>query len=193
MIVLASSSPTRAAMLRGARIPFEVRPARVDETAARDALTAAGHGPRDVADALAELKALRVRASGLVLGCDQLLDYDGAILSSPGTPEEAKARLRALAGRRHRLHAAAVLVEEARPVWRHVASVTLTMRPLSDAFVADYVSRNWEAIRGTPGAYLVEGEGARLFSRIDGDHEAALGLPLKALVDALVARGVLAS
>lgn len=193
MLTLASASPTRAAMLRGARIAFEVRPARVDEDAVKASLEAEGYEPRDVADALAELKALRVRAPGLVLGCDQVLDHDGALLSKPGTPQEAEARLTALSGTRHRLHAAAVLAEEGRPVWRHVATVTLTMRPLSRPFIADYVTRHWPVIRETPGAYLIEGEGARLFSRIDGDHEAALGLPLKPLVDVLVARGALAS
>ena len=193
MLILASASTTRAAMLRAARVPFEARPARVDEPAVKAALAAEGHGPRDVADALAELKATRVRAEGLVLGCDQVLDHDGAVLSRPGTPDEAQSRLAALAGGRHRLHSAAVLSEGGRPVWRHVATVTLAMRPLSPAFIDDYVARNWEAIRHSPGAYLVEGEGARLFSRIDGDHDAALGLPLKPLVDVLIARGMLAS
>ena len=193
MLTLASASPTRAAMLRGAGIAFAVRPARVDEPAAKEALVAAGHPPRDVADALAELKALRVRAEGLVLGCDQVLDHDGAILSRPATPPEAEARLRALAGGRHRLHAAAVLAEGGRPVWRHVETVTVTVRPLSDAFIAGYVEGHWEEVRQTPGAYLIEGWGARLLARVDGDHEAALGLPLKRLVDVLLARGALES
>lgn len=193
MLILASASETRAAMLREARIPFEVRPARIDEAAVKEALVAEGHSPRDVADALAELKALRVRLPGLVLGCDQVLDHDGAILSKPATPQEAVARLEALSGARHRLHSAAVLAEEGRAVWRHVASVTLTMRRLSSGFVADYVARHWEAIRHTPGAYLIEGEGARLFHRIDGDHFAALGLPLLPLIDVLVTRGAVAS
>lgn len=193
MLILASASGTRATMLRDAKIAVEVRPARVDEDAVKDALLAEGHPPRDIADALAELKALRIRAPGLVLGCDQVLDHDGRLLSKTATPEEAIARLKALSGGRHRLHAAAVIAEEGRPVWRHIATVTLTMRTLSPDFVEGYVARNWDAIRHTPGAYLIEGEGARLFSRIDGDHFAALGLPLLALVDFLVAQGEVVS
>lgn len=193
MLTLASASTTRARMLREAGIAFEIRPARVDEEAVKASLQLAGHGPRDVADALAELKALRVRVPGLVLGCDQVLDHDGAVLSKPAHREEAETRLLALAGGRHRLHAAAVLAEDGRPIWRHVDTVTLTMRHLSPTFVTDYIKRQWDAVRETPGAYLIEGESARLFSRIDGDHDAALGLPLKALVDVLVARGELAS
>ena len=191
MLILASGSATRAALLEGARIPFEVRPARIDEAAAKEALLAEGHPPRDVADALAELKALRVRAEGPVLGCDQVLEHDGMVLSKPETPEAATDRLALLAGGRHRLHAAAVLAEGGRAVWRHVETVTLTMRPLSRAWIEDYVARRWDAVRHTPGAYLIEGEGARLFSRVDGDHDAALGLPLAALVGVLIARGAL--
>ena len=193
MLVLASASTIRADLLRGARIPFEVRPARIDEAAVRASLLAEGHAPRDVADALAELKALRARAPGLALGCDQVLEHEGELMSKPADPAEAEARLARLSGGRHALHSAAVLALDGAPIWRHVQSVTLTMRSLTPGFVADYVARNWDAIRHTPGAYLVEGEGARLFHRIDGDHAAALGLPLLPLVDVLVARGALAS
>ena len=193
MLILASRSATRQAMLTAAGIAFEARPARIDEVAVKAALTQEGHPPRAVADALAELKALRVRASGLILGCDQVLDQEGAILSRPETPEEAVARLTSLAGKRHRLHSAAVVAEQGRPVWRHVATVTMTMRPLTPGYIAAYVARNWETIRHTPGAYLVEAEGARLFHRIEGDHFAVLGLPLLPLIDFLVTRGEVAA
>ena len=193
MLILASRSQTRQAMLTAAGIAFEARPAPIDEIAVKEALTEEGHPPRAVADALAELKALRVRAPGLVLGCDQVLDHEGTILSRPQAPAEAVARLTMLAGGRHRLHTAIVAAEEGRPVWRHVATVTMIMRPLSSGYIEDYVSRNWDSVRGTPGAYLVEAEGARLFHRIEGDHFAVLGLPLLPLVDFLVTRGELAA
>lgn len=193
MLILASRSKARQAMLQAAGIPFEARPARIDEASVKDALRQEGHPPRAVADALAELKALRIRAPDLVLGCDQVLDHDGAILSRPDTPEAAIERLTELAGGQHRLHSAAVLVEDGQPVWRHVATVAMTMRPLSPGYIDAYVTRNWETIRHTPGAYLVEAEGARLFQRIDGDHFAVLGLPLLPLIDFLVARGEVAA
>lgn len=193
MLILASRSTTRQAMLQAAGIAFEARPARIDEAEVKDALTQEGHPPRAVADALAELKALRVRAPGLILGCDQVLDHDDTILSRPETPEAAIQRLTMLADGQHRLHSAAVIVEDGQPVWRHVATVTMTMRRLSPDYIDDYVTRNWETIRQTPGAYLVEAEGARLFRRIDGDHFAVLGLPLLPLIDFLVARGEVAA
>lgn len=193
MLILASTSQTRQTLLRNAAIPFEARAARVDEESVRESLLAEGHSARDVADALAEMKALRVREPGFVLGCDQVLDYGGTIISKPKTREDAVAQLTGLAGGRHRLHSAAVVAEGCRPVWRHVTTVTLTMRAVSPAYVADYVARNWDDIRHSAGSYTLEGEGARLFYRVDGDYFAVLGLPLLPLVDFLVSRGELAA
>jgi septum formation protein len=189
MLLLASSSASRRAILANARIPFEVRPARVDEETVTDALLGEGHGPRAVADALAELKAMRAGGDGLTLGCDQVLDLDGRLLGKPSDPDHAIEMLAEMSGRTHRLHSAAVLVEDGRPVWRHVADVSLTMRPLSTGYVHDYVARNWAEIRNCAGAYMIEAEGARLFHAIRGDHFAILGLPLLPLIDVLVTRG----
>ncbi|CUH39409.1 Maf-like protein YceF [Jannaschia seosinensis] len=189
MLILASASATRQQLLRNAAIAYEARPARIDENAVKDALLAEGHKPRDVADALAELKALRVRGPGLVLGCDQVLDHSGTLISKPETPDDARAQLAALRGGRHQLYSAAVIAEDNAPVWRHVATVTMIMRDISDAYIADYVARNWEAIRHSSGAYTLEGEGARLFHRVEGDYFAVLGLPLLQVIDFLVSRG----
>ncbi|MGB3553811.1 MAG: Maf family protein [Jannaschia sp.] len=193
MLTLASASTTRQDMLRRAAIPFEAVPARVDEAAVREALLAEGHGARAVADALAEMKALRVRRPGLVLGCDQVLAHEGEILGKPGTPEEAEAQLTRLAGGRHRLHSAAVIAEDGVCVWRQVSDVTMVMRAASTAYIADYVARNWDAVRWSAGSYTLEGEGARLFHRVEGDFFAVLGLPLLPLLDYLVTRGEVAA
>lgn len=192
MLILASTSQIRQILLRNAAIPFEVRAPHVDEEAVRVSLLAEGHSPRDLADALAEMKALRVREPGFVLGCDQVLDRGRKVVSKPKTREEAVAQLAGLAGGRHRLHSAAVVVEDGRPVWRHVATVTLTMRAASQTYIADYVTRNWDDIRHSAGSYTLEGEGARLFHRVDGDYFAVLGLPLLPLIDFLVSRGEVA-
>ncbi|TFL17551.1 Maf family protein [Jannaschia formosa] len=189
MLTLASSSRTRQNMLTDAAIPFEAVPARIDEAAIRDALLAEGHGPRAVADALAEMKALRVRRPGLVLGCDQTLDHQGALLGKPATPEEAVEQLTRLRGSPHKLHSAAVITEEGRPVWRHVGDVTMIMRAASPAWIDSYVDRNWDEIRHSAGAYTLEGEGARLFHQVRGDFFTVLGLPLLPLIDFLVIRG----
>lgn len=192
--VLASASPTRTAMLAAAGLPHEVEVPRIDEVAIRNALVADGATPRDVADALAEAKARRVsqrRSAGFVLGSDQVLDLDGTVLSKPGSPQDACAQLARLSGQTHRLLSAAVLYEDGRPVWRHVATARLTVRPLTPAFVEAYVARTWEQIRHAVGCYQIEHEGVRLMSRIEGDHFTILGLPLVELLNYLVVRGEL--
>ena len=179
---------------------FEAVAPRVDEEAIRAGMAAEGAPAGDVACALAEAKARRVagrREGALTVGSDQVLEHGGRVLAKPATREEAAARLRALSGGEHRLISAAVAWEApgageaARPVWRHVETVRLAMRRPSDAWLESYVERHWESVRHSPGAYLLEGEGARMFSRIDGDWFAALGLPLLPLLGWLVDRGAI--
>ena len=192
-ITLASGSAARAGMLSAAAIPFAVRAPRVDEDAVRAALVQDGAAPRDVADALAEMKAVKGSVPGLCLGGDQVLELDGAVVSKAADREAARSLLQRMAGRTHHLHAAAVLAEDGRPVWRVVETVRMAMRPLSDGYVDGYLARNWDAVRGAVGCYHIEGEGARLFTRIEGSHFAVLGLPLLPLIDHLVQRGVVAA
>lgn len=193
-VILASGSEIRAELLRNAGVPFEQRVLPVDEDAIRRALEAEGAPPRDMADVLAEQKALRVaqkRPDALVIGCDQILDFQGKVLSKPESQEAACDQIAAMAGQRHDLHSAVVIHFEGRPVWRHVARVRMTMRPLSPAYISAYVSRNWDDIRHCVGGYMLEREGARLFTRVDGDFFAVLGLPLLPLLDHLALRGVI--
>lgn len=192
--ILASASEIRAMLLRNAGLDIEVKPARIDETAIRVSLESESASPRDVADTLAEYKAMRVsnaRPGALVLGCDQVAEIKGSILSKPESPESAADQLRLLSGQTHRLLSAAVLYLDGEPKWRHVGVVRLTMRKLSETYVAAYVERNWESIRHSVGAYKLEEEGVRLFSRIDGDYFHVLGLPLTELLSFLVETGEL--
>ncbi len=160
----------------------------------RGALEAEGTGPRDVADALAEAKALKIsqkNPDALVLGCDQVAEIDRQILSKPESPEEAIAQLTRLSGQTHRLLSAAVICHQGKPpLWRHVGTVRLTMRELSLGYVTDYVIRNWDSIRwAVGGAYKLEEEGVRLFARIEGDYFNVLGLPpLMELISYLIMR-----
>jgi septum formation protein len=195
VITLASQSASRAAILRGAGVPFETASPGVVEAAAKASLLADGASPREVADALAELKAVKVSRGrgGLVIGADQTLDLDGALFDKAASVEEARARLQAFRGRRHKLHAAVVVARDGAPIWREVDTTTLTMRAFSDDFLDGYLARNGEAALASVGCYQLEGEGAQLFEQVDGDYFSILGLPLFGLLDLLRRHGELAA
>jgi septum formation protein len=192
-LILASRSTARAELLRRARVPFELVPAAVDEAAVKAALLAEAAPPRDVADALAELKAQRVaagRPDRLVLGADQVLVCDGRIFDKPRDLAEACAQLRALRGRSHELLSAAVIYQGPAPVWRHVGRARLQMRAFTDAFLDSYLATEGERLLDTVGGYRLEDGGAQLFARVEGDLFTVMGLPLVELLDFLRVRGI---
>jgi septum formation protein len=193
-LILASASEVRAQLLRNAGLPVEIIPARIDEEAIRPALEAEGATPRDIADALAEMKAAKISAKypgAMVLGADQILELKGQIFSKPDRSETAVAQLLALSGQTHRLLSALVVCRDGAPVWRHTGEVRLTMRRLSEPFIREYVARNWESIRWSVGGYKLEEEGVTLFSAIEGDYFSVLGLPLIPFLNWLHVRGEL--
>ncbi|MES2022505.1 MAG: nucleoside triphosphate pyrophosphatase [Pseudomonadota bacterium] len=196
-VVLASQSASRRAMLAAAGVPFEAVSAGVDEDSAKAALLADGFGARDMADALAELKAIKVSSGdgqALVLGCDSVVALeDGSMLDKPRDRAEAAEHLRRLSGKRHELVSAAVMAEGGRPVWRVVDRARMHVRPLSDAFIESYLDLEWPEIAWCVGCYRIEGPGAQLFSRIEGSQFTVLGLPLLPVLDYLRVRGVMTS
>jgi septum formation protein len=195
-LILASASVVRLNLLRNAGIEVEARPARVDEAALREAMVDDQANPRDVADALAEMKARKVamaNPAARVVGCDQVLALGREIFAKPQDMEDARAQLRALRGRAHHLHSAVVLYDQGQPVWRHVGTARLVMRDFSDGYLDDYLGRNWPAVGQSVGGYMLEAEGVRLFSEIDGDYFCILGLPLLPLISYLCQRGFIAS
>lgn len=191
-LVLASKSVARAQVLAGAGLKFETTSAGVDEDAVKRGLLAEGATPRDVADTLAELKAIRAsrRTGGFVVGADQTLDLDGRLYDKAESLDEARARLKEFRGRTHRLHSAVVVAKDGAPVWRALESPSLTMRDFSDDFLEAYLAEEGEEALGSVGCYRLEGPGVQLFSRIDGDYFAILGMPLLGLLDFLRLHGV---
>jgi septum formation protein len=194
-ITLASGSPTRSKLLLQCGVCFETIIPRIDEQSLKDAAIVEGISAYDIADLLAEQKAMKVskKQNGFVIGSDQVLELDGQLWSKPTSEQELADQIRAFRGKTHRLHTAAVIVEDQNPVWRKTLSVDLTMTMVSDTYLSSYVRRNYQDVKDCVGGYKIEGEGVRLFSEIRGDYFAILGLPLLEILDFLALRGAIAS
>ncbi len=195
VLVLASSSTSRATLLAKAGVPFEIVPAHVDEETVKESLLADGASFAAVADALAELKAVRVSQrlpEALVLGGDLVIGARGRLISKCETLADARALLLSLRGGQHELYSAAVLAKGGAPIWRHVAPVRLWMRDFSEALVDAYIARHGESLLHGVGCYRIEDDGLQFFDRIDGDYFSIVGLPLLALLAPLREHGVLA-
>lgn len=195
--ILASQSQGRADLFRQAGLVFDQTAAHVDEEGLKAALQAEGQTARNIADALAEAKAVKISRrfpGALVIGADQTLaGEDKQLFGKPADAAEARSQLAALAGRRHQLFSAAVVAQDGAPVWRAVSEARLWMRPLSDAFIADYVERQWDSIRWTVGCYEVEGAGVQLFDKVEGDPWTIIGMPMLPFLAWLRVRGAIAS
>jgi septum formation protein len=194
-LVLASKSAARRQMLLEAGVPVVVDSAGIDEESVKAGLRAEGATPHEVAEVLAELKATRIsprHPGALVLGADQMLECEGKWFDKPADAAGAAAHLKALSGQSHRLIASAVIVKDGTRIWHQVDSAELTMRPLSDAFIAAYLDAVGDDALHSVGAYQLEGLGAQLFTRVRGDYFTVLGLPLLPLLEFLRTHGVIA-
>ena len=186
VLVLASQSPVRAELLRGAGLAFRTMAAHVDETGL--IANMAGVDPGEIAIKLAEAKARAIAATkpdALVIGADQLLVVGDKILQKPGNREEARQRLELLSGKRHKLVTGVALVSGENCLWSHVDKAVLTMHELSQQEIEHQLAEEGDSILQSVGAYRLEGPGIRMFASLEGDHFAMLGLPLLPLISAL--------
>lgn len=192
-ITLASGSKIRRQILDGAGLEYDVKTSLVDEASIKISMIEMSAPPRDIADALAEAKAVKVSRDkeGLVIGADQIMVMDGHIYDKPKTMDEARERLLSMRGKPHFLIGAVVICESGQAVWRHGSKTTLHVRDFSENFLDDYLAAEGEDILSTVGAYKFEGRGAQLFSKVDGDFFSILGLSLLPVLDYLRIRGVL--
>ncbi|MCZ6858948.1 MAG: Maf family protein [Alphaproteobacteria bacterium] len=187
-VILASASAVRARLLAAAGIAFEQQPAAVDEGEVKNALKSEGASAREAAEALAELKAQHVsrkHPEAFVIGADQILECDGVWFDKPGARADAAASLKALGGRDHELIASVCVIRGGAILWHHSDRASLHVRALDEGFIERYLDAAGQAALDSVGAYQLEGLGANLFTRIDGDYFTILGLPLLPLLDFL--------
>ncbi len=193
-LILASASTPRASMLRAAGVRFRAVPADIDEAAIKNAGVAVGHAPNRIATDIAAVKARHILAGhpgATVLGSDQILVHRGRLFSKPDSLGEARNHLSQLRGDSHQLVSAAALVTGDGPDWTAVQQVTMTMRPFTDRFLDDYLDQIGDRALTSVGCYHLEGLGAQMFTSIDGDYFAVLGLPLLPVLQALRETGIL--
>ena len=192
-VVLASASPARAKLLEGVGLEVVRDPAGIDEAAVKASFREEGLDAANCATALAEMKAVRVSArhgEALAIGADQILVHDERWLDKPRDVEEARAQLAALRGTRHELVTSVAVAQNGAAIWREVDRAFLYMRAFSDEFLAAYLAAGGDEVVASVGAYQLEGLGAQLFSRIEGDYFTILGLPLLPLLEFLRGHGV---
>lgn len=194
MIVLSSSSATRRKLLSQTGLYFKTAKPPVDESIIKAKLKEAGASAEQVADNLAESKANSVAAilpGAFIIGADQMLECDGVWFDKPTGRDGAKSHLRALSGKTHQLITAAVIAHEGRIIWRRTETARMTMRPLSEEFIETYLDKAGDGAVRSVGAYELEGAGAQLFDKVEGDFFSILGLPLIPLLAALREAGAL--
>jgi septum formation protein len=191
-LILASGSAVRARLLTNAGLAFEVIPSTVDEDDIKQA-----HGDASVEDLamiLARAKAADVAArhpDALTIGADQILECGGKRFDKPKDRAEAASHLRAFRGRTHRLITACTIYRGAEEIWRHTTIPQLVMWAFDDAFIDAYLTRAGDGVLTSVGAYQLEGLGAHLFERIEGDYFSILGLPVLPLLSVLRLKGLL--
>jgi septum formation protein len=193
-VILASASKTRRLLLGNAGIVVTCEAADIDEGAVKQTMRAAGASVAAIAESLARQKAARIaerHPDAVVIGADSMIECEGRSFDKPADAARAVAQLLDLAGRTHRLYSAAVAMRGSDILWREVDHAHLTMRAFDHAFAERYVAAIGDAALGSVGAYQLEGLGAQLFARVEGDFFTILGLPLLPLLEFLRGAGLI--
>ena len=193
-IILASKSQIRSELLLKAGLKFTAIDADIDEKEVKSSYINKGYSARDLADILAAMKAKKLSCKyldKLVIGCDQIMECNGQILSKANNPTDLADQLKFLRSKSHTLYSACVVYFANKAEWRFIGSATITMRNLSDEYISKYVDDNWDEVKHCVGGYKIENSGISFLSKINGDYFSILGLPIIQLLDYLVNRGVL--
>ena len=187
-IILASESKIRRKLLLQAEVNFQSIAAKIDEDTIKESLKNEDAKPKDISDALAEYKAIRVAnnfPTDIIIGCDQILVCNNEIISKARTLNEAKETLKLLRGKSHQLLSSAVIYDNNKPVWRTTSRAQLFMRDFTDEYLEYYIKTSGTDILSSVGRYLLENNGVNLFNRIQGDYFTVLGFPLLEVLDFL--------
>ncbi|MDG1216697.1 MAG: Maf family nucleotide pyrophosphatase [Amylibacter sp.] len=187
-IILASESKIRSKLLLQAEVNFQSIAAKIDEDTIKESLKNEDAKPKDISDALAEYKAIRVAnnfPTDIIIGCDQILVCNNEIISKARTLNEAKETLKLLRGKSHQLLSSAVIYDNNKPVWRTTSRAQLFMRDFTDEYLEYYIKTSGTDILSSVGCYLLENNGVNLFNRIQGDYFTVLGFPLLEVLDFL--------
>jgi septum formation protein len=191
-LILASASPSRRQLLASAGLHFGIEPAGIDEDEVKRSLGSRA-APQELASTLAEMKALRVSSKhpeAMVIGADSTLACNGRMFDKPPTMDAARKQLQTLRGQTHELFSSVVVARGGQRLWHWTERARLTMRPFNDAFIDIYLARAGAGVLASVGAYQLEGLGAHLFTRVDGDYFTILGLPLLPLLSFLAGHGI---
>ena len=187
-IILASKSKIRKEILDKNNVFCEVQPSQVDEDIVKESLINEGVTPELISKNLAELKANKISSKifdKLVLGADSVIDLDGELISKPQNREEAMIILKKLNGKKHFLISSVCISKNGSMIWNYTDKAELTMKLLNDSELKDYLSKISDEKLYAYNVYQIEGEGRNLFSKIDGDENTIMGLPIKKIKEYL--------
>ena len=187
-IILASKSQVRKKILEENNISCVVIPANVDEDMVKESLESEKATPELISKNLAELKANKVsqkKNDELVLGADSVIDLNGELISKPLDRKEALKILKKLNGQKHKLISSVCISKNGSMIWNYTDSAELTMKDMSTDDLKLYLSKIRDKELYAYNVYQIEGEGKKLFSKIEGDEDTIMGLPVKKIKDYL--------